>query len=232
MTSRCAPFASLSRPELPPLLRRPGRLAHRQLDADRRRDVAHRAAHRQRRLGRPDRGAAVPADPAVRRLGRPARRPHAEAPRCSGHAGADGAARRSTLWALTVERRVEVWMVYALFFVRGTVNAVDNPARQSFVSRWSAPTGSSTRCRSTASIVHTARIVGPAAAGARDRAARRRPVLPAQRALVRAMLVALRAMDPSAAAHARRSPRARRGQLPLARCATCARRRRCGSRSR
>ena len=28
---------------------------------------------------------------------------------------------------------VELWMVYLLVFVRGAVNAVDNPARQSFV---------------------------------------------------------------------------------------------------
>ena len=34
-------------------------------------------------------------------------------------------------------------------------------------------------------IIHTARILGPAAAGLRDRAARRRPLLPGQRALVR-----------------------------------------------
>ena len=38
------------------------------------------------------------------------------------------------LWALTIGGGVEIWMVYALVFVRGTVNALDNPARQSFVS--------------------------------------------------------------------------------------------------
>lgn len=50
-----------------------------------------------------------------------------------------------TLWVLAASGSIEVWMVFALVFVRGTVNAIDNPARQSFVSRWSAPTGSSTR---------------------------------------------------------------------------------------
>ena len=37
------------------------------------------------------------------------------------------------LWALVAAGTVEPWMVYALVFVRGTVNAFDNPARQSFV---------------------------------------------------------------------------------------------------
>ena len=40
-----------------------------------------------------DRGAAVPADAAVRRLGRPARRPRPQAPPAPVHAGADGGAR-------------------------------------------------------------------------------------------------------------------------------------------
>ena len=38
------------------------------------------------------------------------------------------------LWGLTIGGRVEVWMVFALVFVRGAVNAIDNPARQSFVT--------------------------------------------------------------------------------------------------
>ena len=43
------------------------------------------------------------------------------------------------LWALTVGGSVEVWMVYALVFARGAVNAVDNPARQSFVIEMVGP---------------------------------------------------------------------------------------------
>ena len=42
-------FSSLQRPQLPPLLHRPGDLDHRQLDADRRRDVADGEADRLRR---------------------------------------------------------------------------------------------------------------------------------------------------------------------------------------
>ena len=39
----------------------------------------------------------------------------------------------ATLWLLTVHGSVQVWMVYALVLVRGSINALDNPARQSFV---------------------------------------------------------------------------------------------------
>src|SRR5579864_2543355 len=37
------------------------------------------------------------------------------------------------LWIVTATGAVQVWMVYAIVFVRGALNAVDNPARQSFV---------------------------------------------------------------------------------------------------
>ena len=39
-----------------------------------------------------------------------------------------------TLWGLTAGGAVETWMVYALVLARGTVLAIDNPARQAFVS--------------------------------------------------------------------------------------------------
>ena len=38
-----------------------------------------------------------------------------------------------TLWLLTTTGHVTVLVVYALVLVRGSVNAIDNPARQSFV---------------------------------------------------------------------------------------------------
>ena len=37
-----------------------------------------------------------------------------------------------TLWAVTAAGMVEPWMVWALVFARGSVNAIDNPTRQSF----------------------------------------------------------------------------------------------------
>ena len=36
------------------------------------------------------------------------------------------------LWAVTTSGVVVPWMVFALVFARGTINAVDNPTRQSF----------------------------------------------------------------------------------------------------
>ena len=78
------------RPQLPPLLRRPDGLALGHLDADRRRDLADPQPDRLRRRGRPDHRAAVPADAALRRLGRPARRPDPEAPPADRHPGLDG----------------------------------------------------------------------------------------------------------------------------------------------
>ena len=73
-------------PELPQVLLRPGDLDHRQLDADRRRDVADGEADRLRRVRRADRRPAVPPDPAVRRLGRAARRPDVQADAADHHA--------------------------------------------------------------------------------------------------------------------------------------------------
>ena len=91
---RPAPILRLARgPQLPPLLRRPGDLALRQLDADGRGDLADPQPHRQRHRGRPHHRAAVPADAALRRLGRPARRPHRQAPAADHHPDADGDSR-------------------------------------------------------------------------------------------------------------------------------------------
>ena len=89
-----APLLHLpGRPQLPPLLRGPAGLGHRQLDPGRRRDVADPDPDRERPGGRGDLGAAIPAPAAIRRLGRSARRPLSEALRADGHPGADGAPR-------------------------------------------------------------------------------------------------------------------------------------------
>ncbi len=54
------------------------------------------------------------------------------------------------LFALTASDAIELWMVFALVFARGAVNAIDNPTRQSFVIEMVAPSASSTRSASTA----------------------------------------------------------------------------------
>src|SRR5262245_38803477 len=70
-----------------------------------------------------------------------------------------------TLWALTAGGHVEIWMVYALVFARGAVNAIDNPARQSFVIEMVGSDRVVNAVALNSVIVHTARILGPAAAG-------------------------------------------------------------------
>lgn len=69
------------------------------------------------------------------------------------------------LWLLTITGSVQVWMVYVLVLVRGTVNALDNPARQSFVVEMVGPEQLVNAVSLNSVIVHCARIAGPALAG-------------------------------------------------------------------
>jgi MFS family permease len=69
------------------------------------------------------------------------------------------------LWALVSSGSIEVWMVYALVFARGAVNAVDNPTRQSFVVELVGPERVVNAVGLNSVIVHSARIIGPALAG-------------------------------------------------------------------
>jgi MFS family permease len=120
-----------------------------------------------------------------------------------------------TLWALTATGGVETWMVLALIFTRGAVNAVDNPARQSFVVEMVGPERLVNAVSLNSVLVHTARIVGPATAGAIIALAGVAPCFLLNTLTFVAMLVALRRMDP---AELRPAPRASRepGQLRLA----------------
>ena len=67
----------------------------------------------------------------------------------------------AALWAVTVHGSVAVWMVWAVVLTRGTVNALDNPARQAFVME----------------LVGADRVVNAVALNSRDRPhrAHRRP---------------------------------------------------------
>jgi MFS family permease len=71
-----------------------------------------------------------------------------------------------TLWALTMSGNVELWMVYALVLTRGALTAVDNPARQSFVVEMVGGDRVVNAVALNSVVVHTARVLGPAAAGA------------------------------------------------------------------
>jgi MFS family permease len=70
------------------------------------------------------------------------------------------------LWMLTMAGTVAPWMVFALVLVRGAVNAVDNPTRQSFVIELVGAERVVNAVSLNSVIVQSARIVGPATAGA------------------------------------------------------------------
>ena len=134
------------------------------------------------------------------------------------------------LWALTAGGHVEVWMVYGLVLARGSVNAIDNPARQAFVMEMVGTHRVVNAVALNSVIVHTARIVGPAAAGGVIALLGVAPCFAINAATFLVMFVALRAMDPgllergaragrepgqlrSALAYVRRTPELR---IPLA----------------
>src|SRR5262249_5034689 len=71
-----------------------------------------------------------------------------------------------TLWGLTEAGRVQAWMVLALVLVRGSINAIDNPARQSFVVEMVGADRVANAIALNSVAVHSSRIIGPAAAGA------------------------------------------------------------------
>jgi MFS family permease len=120
-----------------------------------------------------------------------------------------------TLFALVTTGTVQTWQVLALILVRGSVNAVDNPARQSFVVEMVGPDRVVNAVSLNSVIVHTARIAGPAAAGIVIALAGVGPCFLVNALSFIAMLVALRGMDPR---HLHTGPPAQRapGQLRAA----------------
>ncbi len=69
------------------------------------------------------------------------------------------------LFAVTAAGVVAPWMVFALVFVRGTVNAVDNPTRQSFAIEMVGAERVVNAVSLNSVLIHSARLVGPAIAG-------------------------------------------------------------------
>ena len=102
-----------------------------------------------------------------------------------------------TLWALTATGVVVPWMVLALIFVRGAVNAADNPARQSFVVEMVGAERVVNAVSLNSVLVQTARIVGPATAGAVIAFLGVAPCFLINALTFTAMLVALRRIDPA-----------------------------------
>jgi MFS family permease len=101
------------------------------------------------------------------------------------------------LWALTAAGVVAPWMVFALVFVRGAVNAVDNPTRQSFVIEMVGADRLVNAVGLNSVLIHSARIVGPAAAGLLIATIGIAPCFLLNAATFAVMIFALRGMDPS-----------------------------------
>jgi MFS family permease len=100
------------------------------------------------------------------------------------------------MWALTASGAVEAWMVLALIFLRGSVNAIDNPARQSFVVEMVGADRVVNAVSLNSVLVHTARIVGPATAALVIALAGVAQCFLLNALTFVVMLVALRRMDP------------------------------------
>jgi MFS family permease len=116
------------------------------------------------------------------------------------------------LFALAVDGSVATWVVYALVLTRGAVNAIDNPARQAFVIEMVGPERVVNAVSLNSVIVHSSRIIGPAAAGALIALAGVATCFLVNALSFVAMLIALRSMDPTRLSRPAPSPR-ERGQL-------------------
>ncbi len=101
-----------------------------------------------------------------------------------------------TLLAITATGVVTPWMVWALVFVRGTINSIDYPARQSFAIEMVGPDRLVNAVSLNSVIIHSARILGPAAAGVMIATVGVEPCFLLNALSFAAMVVALRAMRP------------------------------------
>jgi len=100
------------------------------------------------------------------------------------------------LFAIVTAGAVETWIVLALVFVRGTVNAVDNPTRQSFAIEMVGPDRVVNAVSLNSVLVHSARLVGPALAAVVIAVAGVGPCFALNALTFAAMILALWRMDP------------------------------------
>jgi MFS family permease len=100
------------------------------------------------------------------------------------------------LFAVTATGIAAPWMVYLAVFAMGSVNAVDNPTRQSFVIEMVGPDRVVNAVSLNSVIVQAARIVGPAFAGLLIAGFGVVPCFALNALTFIAMIVALWGMDP------------------------------------
>jgi MFS family permease len=120
------------------------------------------------------------------------------------------------LFAVTAAGVVTPWMVYLAVFAMGSVNAIDNPTRQSFVIEMVGPDRVVNAVSLNSVIVQAARIVGPALAGILIATVGVVPCFALNALTFVAMILALWRMDPRglhAVPPARHEPQAIRAGL-------------------
>lgn len=120
------------------------------------------------------------------------------------------------LFGLTVGDAVAPWMVFALVFARGAINAIDNPTRQSFVIEMVGAEHVVNAVGLNSVLVHGARILGPAGAGVLIATVGVAPCFAINAATFGAMILALRAMDPALLSSPEASAEDRRGGVRAA----------------
>jgi MFS family permease len=101
------------------------------------------------------------------------------------------------LFAVTAAGVVTPWMVYLAVFAMGSVNAIDNPTRQSFVIEMVGPDRVVNAVSLNSVIVQAARIVGPAVAGILIATVGVVPCFALNALTFVAMILALWRMDPA-----------------------------------
>jgi MFS family permease len=109
---------------------------------------------------------------------------------------------------LALEGVLAAWMVFALVFVRGCVNAVDYPTRQAFVMEMVGSKRVVNAVSLNSVLVHSARVVGPAIAGVLIATVGVEPCFALNAVSFAVMFVALRGMDASKLRAAELVPRA------------------------
>ncbi|HEX8958555.1 MAG TPA: MFS transporter [Solirubrobacterales bacterium] len=101
------------------------------------------------------------------------------------------------LLAVTAAGAVAPWMVFALVFARGTINAVDNPARQSFAIEMVGADRVVNAVSLNSVIINSARLFGPVLAGLLIATAGVEPCFALNVLSFAAMILALRRMEPA-----------------------------------
>lgn len=117
-----------------------------------------------------------------------------------------------TLFVLALTGAAEPWMVLALVLVRGSILALDNPARQSFVVEIVGSDRVLNAVALNSVVVHCSRILGPAAAGTIIALVGIAPCFAVNAASFLAMFIALRTMDASKL-HTPKPAERKRGEL-------------------